>query len=245
MPRLRFFVVLPCLLLLGIALNPRPLQAAENNCIQCHQDPQFLVSNKKLHQYFQDWSKSAHSKAGVTCEACHLGDAQAKEKEQAHKGRNNGGSALNFQQIPETCRQCHQEVYQGYAASAHASALSAINGNGPNCVTCHGEMNNQALNVNNVRGACEQCHNATSKNRPLVSDQAERLLNDFNSLHQIYHFLSQKESVQKDQKFMASVSAQMKALAQQWHAMDLKALDATTSNLLKQLKARHKTLPAK
>ena len=55
-----------------------------NSCESCHRDPDFLVTNKKLYDYYQQWQDSVHHQEEVTCDDCHGGNAQVAGKEEAH-----------------------------------------------------------------------------------------------------------------------------------------------------------------
>ncbi len=80
-------------------------QKVEESCITCHGNPDFLVTDKKLHDYFQQWESSIHMQEGVTCSDCHGGNPEADEKDAAHDTEMAGSekdSAVNFKNIPST-----------------------------------------------------------------------------------------------------------------------------------------------
>ena len=64
--------------------------AAEKNvdsCVDCHRDPKFLVTNRKLYDYYQQWKASVHTQEGLSCADCHGGDPAKKDKDAAHGGK--------------------------------------------------------------------------------------------------------------------------------------------------------------
>ncbi|MEZ4653736.1 MAG: cytochrome c3 family protein [Candidatus Eisenbacteria bacterium] len=79
-------------------------------CLNCH-----AVSQTSFAA--QAWQESLHSRAGVTCGACH-GTHEA---------------AFVTKPGPETCRTCHPSQYQGATASAHGPERAP----GMGCTSCH------------------------------------------------------------------------------------------------------------
>jgi len=138
-------------------------ESAEDSCVECHGDPDFLFTNKKLHDYFQIWKDSTHAQEGVSCSDCHGGNSDASGKKAAHLddvgGEESAGSAVNFRNIPDTCGTCHEEIYEGFRESDHFDHLvrKKQEKQGPNCVTCHGSLNVVVLNVSTVGEACSRC----------------------------------------------------------------------------------------
>ena len=62
-------VTLPILVTSG--LSPARAETEEESCITCHRDPDFLVTNRKLYDYYQDWKLSIHAQEDITCSDCH------------------------------------------------------------------------------------------------------------------------------------------------------------------------------
>ena len=114
---IRFALLLPALLFPGWAA------AEENNsCENCHRDPDFLVTNKQLYEYFQEWSGSIHRQEGVTCDDCHGGDPRAPGKKQAHGegvSSSDPSSGIHYKNVPDTCGTCHDEIWEGFRESNH------------------------------------------------------------------------------------------------------------------------------
>jgi Cytochrome c554 and c-prime len=98
----------------------------KDSCVDCHRNPDFLVQNKKLYDYYRDWQLSIHRQQDVTCSDCHGGNPEFSDKARAHggevgeEGRNN---AVNFRNIPDTCGQCHDEFLEAYLGSKHFKHL--------------------------------------------------------------------------------------------------------------------------
>ena len=42
-------------LLGGVPANAESPAKGEDSCVACHRNPDFLVRNKKLYDYFRDW----------------------------------------------------------------------------------------------------------------------------------------------------------------------------------------------
>lgn len=129
----------------------------KGSCVDCHRG---LAGGKGLAHDFADWEKSVHAGAGVSCQACHGGDAAAKDKAAAHAGVLRTGdpaSPVYFTKIPQTCGSCHEDEFKAFQKSAHFKELQS-SGKGPNCVTCHGSMANVVLGPKESETTCVLCH---------------------------------------------------------------------------------------
>lgn len=129
----------------------------KGSCVDCHQR---LPASAAASHDFADWRKSPHAAAGVNCEACHGGDAAAKDKAAAHKGllrSTDPKSPIYFTNIPQTCGACHDAEFKAFQMSAHFKELQS-SGKGPNCVTCHGSMANVVLGPREMETTCALCH---------------------------------------------------------------------------------------
>lgn len=129
----------------------------QGSCVDCHAR---LKGSAAASHNFGDWKKSAHARAGVSCEACHGGDAAAKDTAAAHKGTlraSDPASRIYFTRIPETCGACHDAELKAFRQSAHYKELETT-GKGPNCVTCHGSMANVVLGPRELEHTCALCH---------------------------------------------------------------------------------------
>jgi nitrate/TMAO reductase-like tetraheme cytochrome c subunit len=217
---------------------------APNSCVECHSNPDFLVTAKKLYDYFKEWEISVHSQDGVSCEDCHGGNSEVRDKTRAHGTEVSGGltvgSAVSFENIPSTCGECHDDIYKGYRKSNHFAHLlkEKKEKQGPNCVTCHGSINATVLNVNTVTAACQRCHNEETQNHPELPATASDLLNRFLSINRYYRYIGIRGDPVDTQAFFAVMDERIRDLSVLWHTFDLPAIDKETRFVLGLLKAK-------
>ena len=208
-----------------------------DSCVDCHSDANFLVTNKKLYDYFQKWRVSIHGQEEVSCVDCHGGNSEAAEKDAAHGGdldSSNFKSAVNFRNIPDTCGVCHDEIYAGFQESKHFEHVLAKEqeDQGPTCVTCHGSINVAILNVNTVEETCSRCHNEESENAPETPEDARALLNRFLSIHRYYRYITVRGEPNETKSFFEAIDEQIRALSVTWHTFDLDAIEEKTEAVL-------------
>jgi nitrate/TMAO reductase-like tetraheme cytochrome c subunit len=218
-------------------------------CVECHRNPRFLVTNKKLYEYFQQWEGSVHEQDGVGCEDCHGGDPRKPDKDAAHAGdlsESATASAVNFKNIPRTCGLCHQNVYHAYQSSNHYEHLvaNAQEEQGPSCVTCHGSINADVLNVATVQESCARCHNAELENHPENPDRARIILNKFLSIHRFYRYITVRDPG-GSREFFQTVDDAIDDLSVTWHTFDLDRIEKKTRIVLELLKAKRDELRAR
>lgn len=231
--------------LLGLPLIAQSPTTGDS-CIDCHKSEDFLVTDKKLYDYFQDWRASIHGQEDIVCVDCHGGNAKAADKETAHGTRMSPDAksrAVDFQNIPDTCGTCHDDQLQAYVKSNHYQHLTKTEaeGRGPNCVTCHGSLNSRKLDVNTVADVCQQCHNEETKNTPEIPNRAMTLLNDFNTISGYRRFIERRDPV--DSKlFLGNLDRNMSELSTTWHLFDIEKIEANTSQLLQEVKTRRKAV---
>jgi len=250
-------LVLAGLALAGVALGALPATAQralpappKNTCIDCHSDPNFLVQNKKLYDYYKNWQLSVHKQENVTCVDCHGGNPQAPDKATAHGGKAMGASdpasPISYQNVPGTCARCHEDVYRNFQQSEHFKHIqsSPEKKQGPTCVTCHGSVNISVLNVGTVREACERCHNARTGNYPEIPAQAEEVLSKFLSIHRYYRSIAVQGDSRKIQALFKVIDPRVKQLNASWHAFDLDKIGKETRELIDFLKAQRQQLGA-
>jgi hypothetical protein len=154
-------------------------------CVQCHRTvgdyphPPFVASSKRdatiqlnntckhchlsQHVLTQD---SVHAKAlaegniySAVCSDCHT----AHEVRQINDPITNQPLPETRIWVPETCAQCHNEIYQKYLTSVHGSALvDEENTDAPSCIDCHGVHNIEDPTTNSFRlqspQICADCH---------------------------------------------------------------------------------------
>lgn len=211
----------------------------ENSCIDCHSDTKFLVQNKKLYDYFQKWAQSDHFRNGVKCQDCHGGNPDKRSKEEAHgsigaREASDPKSEINFKNIPDTCKRCHQEIYDAYKTSHHFEKLKG-KGNGANCVTCHGSVSVGVLTTNTVKETCKQCHNKETKNAPEVPGEAVTILNKYMTCNRLYRWI-----LKHDKPGAESVSGELgkrvAGLVREWHTFDIDEVRKNVEKLLIDLK---------
>ncbi|MBW2372473.1 MAG: ammonia-forming cytochrome c nitrite reductase subunit c552, partial [Deltaproteobacteria bacterium] len=175
--------------------------------MECHSNADFLVTHKKLHDYYQLWKESTHALEGVSCADCHGGDPEVSDKKASHGrdvgGEDGAGSAVNFRNLPDTCGTCHDEISEGFRESDHFDHLirKKQDKQGPSCVTCHGSLNVAVLNVNTVEEACARCHNEEKDNHPDIPEKAEVILNRLLSIHRYYRYIGKRGDPAETQLF--------------------------------------------
>lgn len=222
-----------------LGVFPRAAAAAPaESCIECHKDEKFRVQNKKIYDYYQEWKGSAHDLAGLSCTACHKGDATKAGKDAAHVGivpQSDPASPFHFKNIPTTCGGCHQPVLERFAKSRHYAQLEST-GLGPNCITCHGALNARVYATTIVERACSSCHNAKSKNHPEVIAQASEILARLNHANGYRKGLKFYYKSVKKPGAMAKVDNAYTDTINFWHEFDFKKLGPRSQDLLAELK---------
>jgi hypothetical protein len=200
-----------------------------DSCVDCHGDPGLRVTDPRLFDYFQKWRVSPHAAVGVSCAGCHGGDPTASEKAAAH-GTGDIRSATDFRHVPETCGQCHGDMYEAYVKSHHYELLMADEkaGAGPNCVTCHGSLDAMALTVTTVDAVCGHCHTQ----EPSIGRRAEALLRDLDVISAYARFVRLRGSPETIEQSNRTLEPVIRNLVIEWHAFDLDAIEARTDSLL-------------
>lgn len=220
-----------------------------DSCVVCHANRQFMVTNKKLYDYYQRWRISTHAQEDVACDDCHGGNPQGKTKLAAHgksMSASDSHSATNFKNIPETCGACHDDKLAAYRQSLHYKKMKQKKQEqkGPNCVTCHGSLNATALNVNTVRNVCIQCHNAKTKNHPGIPNKAVSLLNDFNAIRGYVNYIRRRAPANQLGGIMKKIEPMVEGLSNQWHTFDLDKVAPQTKGLLEIVQQERKRIRA-
>lgn len=246
---LKLAILLLSTLLLLVLVPRKNLSAedAKDSCVECHSQASFLVTNKKLYDYFQRWGSSVHKQEGVTCVDCHGGNPRSPDKEKAHGGdldAAKASSAVNFRNIPKTCGGCHEDIYEGFRESTHFEHVVSKDqeDQGPTCVTCHGSLNVAVLNVNTVEETCRNCHNEETENSPENAEEARALLNRFLSIHRYYRYIAKRGEPTETKRFFEEFDAQIHDLSVTWHTFDLDAIGEKTEAVLQELRAKREEL---
>jgi len=114
----------------------------------------------------------------VTCDKCHGGNPDIKDKQEAHAGvlgSSDPKSTIYFKNVPATCGKCHDTEFSNFKRSRHFKMLET-EGKGPSCVTCHGSMVTRVLGPDNMVDVCEKCHNNRIGVLPYIPQKAKAVL---------------------------------------------------------------------
>jgi formate-dependent nitrite reductase cytochrome c552 subunit len=243
-------------LLVSPTLPAAPAQAAdapaqENSCENCHRNPDFLVTNKKLYEYYQEWSGSVHRQEDVTCDDCHGGDPEASDKVASHGdgiSESDPNSGVYYKNVVDTCGVCHDDILEGFRKSDHFEQVEKqkeTDQQGPTCVTCHGAINSEVLNVNSVADACARCHNEESDNHPENPEKAKTILNRFLSIHRFYRYITIRAEPEESKAFFQAIDPKLQQLTIAWHSFDLEKIDEETRAILTMLTTKRDEIRAR
>ncbi len=137
-----------------------PAQQTEQYCLSCHGKPDLkmtLPSGEELSLYISpdQLKSSAHSPAGIECEACHTNITTYPHP------------AINFQtrrdlsrSYYEACQKCHPANYAKTQDGIHAKSAAAGDPKAPICTDCHGAHDVQKPDQPRVKisQTCSPCH---------------------------------------------------------------------------------------
>jgi nitrate/TMAO reductase-like tetraheme cytochrome c subunit len=218
-------------------------EEGEDSCIECHSSSTFMVTNRKLYDYFLQWTVSIHGQEDVSCVDCHGGNPDTADKDRAHggdMGEDRRDSAVNFRNIPRTCGECHDDIYEGFRESEHSEHVIAKKqeDQGPTCVTCHGSINVAVLNVNTVEEACSRCHNEETENAPENPQEARDLLNRLLAIRRYYRYITVRGEPSETKAFFESTDQKLAELSATWHTFDLDQIREETRVVLAALKEK-------
>lgn len=224
----------------------------QDTCVDCHSNPKFEVTNKKLFNYFQEWELSIHKNEDVSCADCHGGNKHIASKEGAHGNKVTIAakeSSVNFKRIPETCGKCHKDIYKGFKQSRHFEMLvrKKAEKQAPTCVTCHSSINSQALKVSTIKEACSKCHNIRSKNHQKVPLNAHMLLTRFRSIKRFNNYIKAKGDPNdpKTKSIIEESNKKIKNLSVTWHTFDIDEIEVQTMKLLDFMKQKREQIKRK
>ncbi len=127
-------------------------------CKECHEEQYTNVHDSVHQRAFDEGNKNA-----AVCMDCHNPHTQARLTGQT-SGQLTPAARLH---IPETCAQCHGEIYDRYKTSVHGNALTQENNTDvPTCIDCHGVHNIQDPTTVTFRNStpflCAKCHTDAS-----------------------------------------------------------------------------------
>ncbi len=160
-----------CVVVVGLVLGGSVPALGQNSCASCHIEQAGPASSREYDRvrpfssatiaHFDDWTRSAHRRAGVGCDACHGGQVGTYETFEAHQGILNSGnpaSQVHRANLPETCGRCHTGQYTAFQQSQHFQLLREGDRRGPTCSTCHGQVVATLLSPERLERQCAQCH---------------------------------------------------------------------------------------
>ncbi|HBL18859.1 MAG TPA: hypothetical protein DD417_19385 [Elusimicrobia bacterium] len=133
-------------------------------CARCHREGEKAALRYKgaEHEITGNYTESIHGKgllkSGLTvtamCTNCHTAHAILPAQDPA--------SSVNERNIPNTCSQCHNGIYEQFAQSIHATGKAPKGGSLPTCRTCHSAHSIQRADADQFRigimQRCGQCH---------------------------------------------------------------------------------------
>ena len=135
-------------------------------CASCHANPKIVKKYNLPEDPLKAYKNSIHGVAvlsehnfkAATCISCHG----------AHgiKSMDNPESPIFWKNVPKTCGECHDDIYQAYTESIHGTAVADGVRDAPVCTDCHGEhevksVENPESPVNPLKVSsetCERCH---------------------------------------------------------------------------------------
>lgn len=238
--------LLPLLFASWLMLVPAQRAAAaesDNSCESCHGSPDFLVTNKPLYAYFQEWKGSVHRQEDVSCDECHGGDSETSDKDRAHAkgvGASDPSSGIHYSRVATTCGTCHDEILQAFRESSHFEQIAKKSEGklGATCVTCHGSMASEVLDINTVAASCERCHNQERHNHPEVPERAAALLNRLLSINRFYRYITIRAEPDEAKAFFEKIDPRLVKLAVTWHTFDLERMGEETREVIGLLSAK-------
>ena len=191
-----FWLLLPCLAFAQENANPLtessqikkysiPVVTTDETarCLGCH--------STKMPKLVENWEKSTHAKNRIGCYECHRAEKGDMTSKQGHFGFN-----VQLPVSSARCGSCHQEQYETFASSAHATAFERIKDHPirksnpavfeASCAVCHGTevkmykgktLENTwpnsgigRVNTDKSLGSCAACHGAHSDSLSRVRD---------------------------------------------------------------------------
>ncbi|NOQ65999.1 MAG: ammonia-forming cytochrome c nitrite reductase subunit c552 [Desulfobacterales bacterium] len=220
-----------------------------NSCIQCHRNPAFRITNKKLYKYFRDWELSIHALEKVTCVDCHGGNPKSTDKKKAHgEDIQQLLTPVKYDRISVTCGKCHEENAKNYKKSKHYMTLTEKGGSSrltPTCVTCHSSINTSIPKPDDIADICTSCHNPVTENHPEVPEFAGYLIERLSFINYYTRYLISKGAMKEDPHFSKTINEEFSELSQIWHTLELARIEEKTLQIRTMLLQRRKELDDK
>ncbi len=172
-----------------ISINWLFSQTKKNTCLDCH-----LQLEEKLASPAQAFKIDIHANYGFDCSACHGGNSEKEELEEAKDKSFKG--IPSRQDIPKLCASCHSDPnimrrynpnirvdqFDLYLTSHHGRAWTKGDTKVALCTDCHGAHGIQSASMPqsltfawNIAATCGRCHsdNNLMKNYGLPGQQEE------------------------------------------------------------------------
>ena len=146
------------------ATSPVYRTAIPKLCGECHTKDSKLSKNKDFENIdaLHDYSSSVHGKAltdkgllvTAICTDCHTTHFMMKSTDER--------SSIYPSNVPKTCAQCHEGIYNKYINSDHSIIKSDGEKKFPNCSDCHSSHTISDINQDNfmyeMTNQCGSCH---------------------------------------------------------------------------------------
>jgi cytochrome b subunit of formate dehydrogenase len=141
-------------------------------CAKCHTNATITKGHPlPAPQVIQNYFGSVHGKGALeqglvvsaVCSDCHT----------AHKvlPKSNPESTVAYKNVPNTCRKCHEGIFNQFETSTHGKLWASGATRGPVCVTCHtahGIRSTESVSFREgIASGCSNCH---AKKAPTYQD---------------------------------------------------------------------------
>jgi len=146
----------------------------KDSCLDCHSNlPEPLGVNA------ESYTQNVHVRKGLTCVACHGGDADSDEPDKSMSRTAGFKGKIARRQIPELCASCHADAermkkynpglridqFQQYKTSVHGMKWAKGDSKVAVCTDCHGVHDlrppsdpRSKVHPTNIAGTCAHCH---------------------------------------------------------------------------------------
>jgi Cytochrome c3/Doubled CXXCH motif (Paired_CXXCH_1) len=157
-----------------LCVGPLVSAQTKNSCLDCHSN-----LPEPLGVSVETYSQNIHGQKGLTCAACHGGDASSDDPEKAMSRAAGWKGKIDRKQIPELCSSCHSDAermkkfnpglrvdqFQQYKTSVHGIKWAKGDAKVAVCTDCHGVHDLRApsdprsnVHPTNIATTCSHCH---------------------------------------------------------------------------------------